>query len=275
MVAALAAVLVAAAWELFVNTYRRVAKTQSAATALQKALVVLERFGRDVDEMGHPPVLDRRPTRIATDGAAISFYVPARPIDTTTVTVAYRPVVWRLKPLTGGLFAVQRDGESVGGIRVSTWTFLYIEEGAVRTAERDVGMDGFARGSLTESLPASFVSTQDPRTIKPREWARDVAAQLGSEADSEHSTATGPLAQALSEAGPLGHAGPFVYFRFTVVDEGGASASRAVLHDLVNVHMVADHGHGFPFPDNTMRLTGKLVTPPTLEVDNDATFDEN
>ena len=286
MVVVLAAILVGAAWELFNVTYKRVARTQSAANALQKALIVLERFGRDVEEMGHPPVVDRAPMRISTDGTALSFYVPVRPIDVTTVTVAYQPVVWGLKPVTRGLYTVQRDGRSLAGIRVTTWTFLFVHEGKVRLSERDVPLDGFWRGSLTESLPSTFVSTRTPKSNDAGELAKEAAAH-GSV--SEEEKASGPLASSLQQAGPLGHAGPFVYFRFTVVDEGGATATRAVLHDLVNVHMVSDHGHGFAWPDAVMKLTAPLVAPPGLppeqrvdtpvpvgrESDDDKDFDKN
>lgn len=260
VVALIASVLIGCAWALFTNTYKRVVRTQSAASALQSALVLLERFGRDVEEMGHPPCLDRFPTRIATDAAAIAFYVPVRPVDASAPAAAFRPVVWSLAPAPDGTFRVLRDAKSVGGIKVSTWTFLYIEEGTVRQDERHVGLDGFWRGSLTESVPTSFVSTRDPRRDAGR-WAKEIAATVESEEDEEETT-SGSLAGALASDGPLAHAGPFVYFRFTVVDEGGAKATRAVLHDVVNVHMVADHGYGFPFPPEAMTVTAPLKRPP-------------
>lgn len=82
VVAVIASVLIGSVWALFTSTYKRVVKTQSSAGALGSALVLLERFGRDVQEMGHPPCLDRFPTRIATDAAAIAFLIPVRPVDT-------------------------------------------------------------------------------------------------------------------------------------------------------------------------------------------------
>lgn len=276
VVAAIASVLIGSTWALFTNTYKRVVKTQSAAGALQSALVLLERFGRDVEEMGHPPCLDRFPTRIATDAAAIAFYVPVRPVDARTPSAAFRPVTWSLAPAPDGLFRVLRDGRSVGGVKVSTWTFLYIEEGTVRKDERHVELDGFSRGSLTESVATSFVSTRDPRQDAKR-WASQIAQTVES-ADDEEETTSGSLAAALAAEGPLAHAGPFVYFRFTVVDEGGAKATRAVLHDVVNVHMVADHGYGFPFPEEAMSVTAPLKCPPPLnkarDEDDDAFADD-
>jgi prepilin-type N-terminal cleavage/methylation domain-containing protein len=266
MVAVLAAVIVGATWELFTNTYKRVVKTTSAANALQSALVLLERFGRDVSEMGMPPCLDRFPTKISTDAAAIAFYVPERPADTKRPTAVFRPVTWSLKPAPDKGFRVMRDGKSVGGITVTTWTFLYIEEGGVRKDERNVPLDGFWRGSLTESVPTSFVSTRDPRA-DPRTLAREMVEGMDSEDREEETTAT--LAGALSAEGPLGHAGPFVYFRFTVVDEGGAKATRAVLFDLVNVHMVADHGYGFAYPKEAIELKAPLRMPACLNEEDD------
>lgn len=265
LAAVMTAVVVGASWMLFNGTYKRIVKTTSAAAALQQSLVVLERFGRDVAEMGHPHEMDRFPTRISTDGAAISFWIPKRPVDPARAGVVFRPVVWSLAPLPDGRFRALRDGKSIGGVTVTTWTFLYVEEGLVRKAERNVQLDGFARNALSESVPTSFVSTKDPRKTDPAAMVEEAEEATGSH-DEEEPT-TGPLSAALATSGALGHAGPFVYFRFTVRDEGGATATRAVLHDLVNVHLTVDHGYGFPLPAGASVYEGQVTTPPTqLEV---------
>jgi hypothetical protein len=103
------------------------------------------------------------------------------------------------------------------------------------------------------------VSTADPGRGKD-ELSEEAAAQTSQDPSEK---TTGDLAQALAAAGSLGHAGPYVYFRFTVVDDGGATATRAVLHDLVNVHLTVDHGYGWPVPPEAMVLEGKVTTPPT------------
>lgn len=291
----LTSVVVGALWPSFLTTSRNVRRIASLSQAVQDSVVLLETFGRDVEHMVYPRSMGAEPLRIASDAQSITFWVPRPKDDPAATTLRAQPVGWSLAAAKDGTLHPARDGRSIGSSAIESWSFSFMEAGSIRKAEAGKDMrgtnSGASIGGLGLGMGPGFVAT-DHIFIGERPagaavaratqfgggpWAQPTPSPVPSASAGPSAATTGTAATPLTtrsapvtlsvpvpSADPMAHAGPFLVFRFTLVDRDGARLTRGVVYDLINAHMVGHHSTGFPDPAWAMKLDGAL---PRFEVD--------
>jgi len=190
----LTTVVFGAFWAAFGSGVSGFYRGTSHVTALQDALVLLERLEQDIDVMATPPSLLATPVQIGADGSSLRFAVPhfdgdptdqpfLRPV--TTVWVEYGLVKDDDRP---GIFHPRRGDTVYGNVDVRPWTFevdrgVGSTDGTTPMADPASVMEPSGMQFLVYRLEVEGVFGRKPFTIARRKElvAATMAARYGAE----------------------------------------------------------------------------------------------